>query len=113
MSEEINYIHCSEHGEQEETFVCQHIVETLKDKKPRGFWWSSEHNVQRPDAWCHECNDKLEATDWEWTEENEKFANIQLLCGRCYDNAKELNFAKKSVKSLLTSAWKAIVSRKR
>ena len=47
MSEEINYIHCCEHGEQEETFVCQHIVETLKDKKPRGFWWSSEQARER------------------------------------------------------------------
>jgi hypothetical protein len=109
MSEEIHYIDCCEHGQQEATFVCQHIVETLKDGKARGFWWSSEQDVKRPDAWCHECNDKVKATDWEWTEENAEFANIQLLCGKCYDNAKELSFAKKSLKSLLTKTWNAII----
>lgn len=91
MYEEMYYVDCCEHGRQEETFVCQHIVETLKDKKPRGFWWYSEQNAPRPDAWCHECNDRVKATDWEWTEDNEKLANIQLLCGKCYDNAKDLS----------------------
>lgn len=113
VNEEVNYIECYEHGRQEEAFVCQHIIQTLKDGKPRGFLWSSEQDVQRPDAWCHECNEKVRATDWEWTEENERFANIQIICAECYDKAKELSFTKKSLKSLLKSTLNAIASYKR
>jgi hypothetical protein len=42
MADEIEYIECCEHGKQQQTFVCQHTVESLKDGKSRGFWWSME-----------------------------------------------------------------------
>ena len=107
----INLVYCSEHGQQEETFVCQHIVETLKDKKPRGFFWSSSQNIKRPDAWCYDCNTRVKAMDGEWTEDIEKHANIQLLCGKCYDNAKKLNLDNNLSKSMIARIWNKIVTK--
>jgi hypothetical protein len=86
-----NDIQCERHGLQEETFVCQHIVTSLQDREPRGFHWPGESNQRRPDAWCSECNERLRQAGWEWTSEAERQANIQLLCGGCYDDAKGLN----------------------
>jgi len=111
VSTGIHYIFCSEYGQQEETFVCQHIVQSLEDSQTRGFHWSSEDNALRPDARCHKCDDKAKATDREWTEENMKFADIQLLCGLCYDKAKEINVKQNSFKELLTTKWNALVKR--
>ncbi len=92
MADEIEYVECCEHGKQQEAFVCQHTIESLKDGKPRGFWWSIEQpENSRPDAWCSECEDLVNKTG-EWEGEAEEFANIKILCGVCYDNAKLLNF---------------------
>lgn len=112
MTTETHYMECSEHGQQEETFVCQHIVQSLEDRQAIGFHWSSESNESRPDAWCHECNDKVRETNWEWTEENLEFANIRLLCGICYDRAKEINFKQNSSNKLLTTIWNVIARRR-
>jgi hypothetical protein len=90
--EETRFVNCCEHGKQQETFVCQHIVQTLHDKKPRGFWWSTERPENpRPDAWCSECED-LSNKCGGWVGEAEELASIKILCGTCYDNAKEINF---------------------
>ncbi len=91
MSEEERFVECDEHGKQQATYVCQHTVQTLIDKKPRGFWWSNDADNPRPDAWCSECEVKIQETDGEWNDESEAFASIKLLCGACYDKAKEIN----------------------
>lgn len=91
--EEQHFIQCDIHGRQEETFVCQHIVQSLHDEIPRGFNWPASSTQNRPDAWCHECHEKVEKSNWEWTEKNLKFANVHSLCGLCYDRAKEIAFS--------------------
>jgi hypothetical protein len=87
----IQLVTCPVHGVQDETFVCQHIVQTLLDGVARGFHWSGEGQSARPHAWCSSCNAVLEEAGWEWTREAEEFAHVKLLCGRCYDDAKCLN----------------------
>jgi hypothetical protein len=82
---------CDRHGLQEETFVCQHIVASLRDGLPRGFYWPRDSDQNRPDAWCSECNERLLQADWEWTPPTIEAAGVRLLCGRCYDDAKALN----------------------
>lgn len=95
MINKIEYIECCEHGKQQETFVCQHTLASLQDGNPRGFWWSVEQPENlRPDAWCTECEELVNKTG-EWEGEAEEFANIKILCGVCYDNAKLLNFPNK------------------
>ena len=85
-------VNCCRHGMQPETFVCNHIVETLTDNQPRGFWWANDPDNDRPDAWCTECNTRLRDNGGEWNEEIETFAHVRLLCGCCYDSAKAVNF---------------------
>lgn len=42
---------CGEHGEQQATFVCQHIVMTIRDHVPRGFFWATgDPDNPRPDG---------------------------------------------------------------
>jgi hypothetical protein len=84
-------VECVRHGPQQETFVCQHIVHTLADGQPRGFFWSTAaRDNPRPNAWCTECNRTLELAG-DWTAEAEQKAGVTLLCGACYDEAKQLN----------------------
>ena len=84
-------IQCERHGPQPKAYVCRHIVESLRDRQPRGFWFESDDSSPRPDAWCTGCNEHLPTTGGVWTEEAEASLEITLLCGKCYDDAKALN----------------------
>ena len=91
-NQEHKNIECRVHGLQQTTYVCQHIIEALKDGEPRGFFWSIEDPENpRPDAWCFECNEKVKETDGEWADEILDFVKVSVLCGACYDRAKEIN----------------------
>lgn len=81
-------VNCSSHGWQEESFVCQHIVQSLSTGYPTGFHWPAGSTQRFPDAWCSSCEAAREAAGGEWTPEVEKKLNIQLLCGACYERAK-------------------------
>ena len=86
---------CKIHGNQQRTFVCQHIVEGLSQGRPVGFFWSIEDRGNpRSDAWCRACNERLRLTGGEWV--GEALANLKakLLCGACYDSAKAFHMAK-------------------
>lgn len=89
--EEETYVECSTHGKQQATYVCQHIVQTLHDEKARGFWWAEDLGNPRPDAWCSACEETVQESNGEWTDESEAFAGVKLLCGACYDRAREIN----------------------
>jgi hypothetical protein len=84
-------IHCDEHGEQDETFVCQHIVQGLTEGTSYGFWWANDPGNPRPSAWCSMCNDLVAQANGEWTDDVLEVANVKLLCGACYDHAKVMN----------------------
>jgi hypothetical protein len=82
---------CSEHGTQDETFVCQHIVRGLEENVPYGFWWAGDSDQLRPNAWCTMCNELVAKADGTWTEEVLAIAQVTLLCAACYDRAKAMN----------------------
>jgi hypothetical protein len=83
---------CPVHGSQQQTFVCQHIVEGLRAEKRVGFWWATDDpSNPRPDACCTACNERVKLTDGEWTDEILEIAKPQLLCGACYDSAKQFH----------------------
>lgn len=84
-------VECPDHGLQQATFVCQHIVKGLREKKNYGFWWAQDTDNPRPDAWCTACNEFLATNGGEWNDETEGFASVTLLCGGCYDRAKKDN----------------------
>jgi len=89
-------VNCSEHGEQQETFVCQHICRGLEKSVPYGFWWAEDIENPRPDAWCTMCNELVTKSVGEWTDEILAIAQIKLLCGACYDEAKAMNVGEES-----------------
>lgn len=81
MSEKV---HCSTHGESEQTFVCEHLV---GESASLGFN-RDEPTPENPfpDAWCDDC-DIVYRTHNGWTEESEKLVKISLLCSGCYQRA--------------------------
>ena len=91
MSASAKLVECGEHGTQQATYVCQHVVQTLRDGKARGFWWAEDPDNPRPDAWCSECEARVQQSGGEWNTENEALARVTLLCGACYDQAKAIN----------------------
>jgi hypothetical protein len=85
-------VKCKTHGVQDATYVCQHILESMHAGTPVGFHWPETSESARPDAWCHACEEARRQGNGEWTEELMEFVNIRLLCGACYDYAKDIAF---------------------
>jgi hypothetical protein len=88
MSEHHAQVACDRHGPQPETFVCQHLVQTLTDRVPRGFFCS---DGVPPSAWCGVCDASLTAAGGAWTPQLERAAGVKLLCAVCYSEVKRLN----------------------
>lgn len=76
-----NTIHCHNHGECQETFVCSHLTEGSA-----GLGFNCDEPTEEdpfPDAFCDDCELILEAHQG-WTEESEQLIEIRLLCSGCY-----------------------------
>jgi len=80
----MTHLNCATHGKQKETFVCRHIIETLGDHEPRGFWWSVEEGIY--EAICTACNEMESAEFAAMMDEN-----ITALCYGCFRHAGEIN----------------------
>ncbi len=83
-------VECAEHGMQQETFVCQHLVSALRTRERIGFFFNGS---PRGDAWCSECElvrIREGSHSGHWNERSEAFAGIKLLCGGCYDEVRSL-----------------------
>ncbi|WP_032096973.1 MULTISPECIES: hypothetical protein [unclassified Alteromonas] len=92
-----NTVNCCKHGEQQATFVCQHLMDSMTTKNKVGYNSAPESDDnKRPDAWCNQCEVKRLECGGDWNEESEAFANIKLVCGCCYDQAKVINTSSKS-----------------
>lgn len=80
-------IDCDAHGQGEKTYACQHVA-----CGTALLWFSaaeSDAESAWPDAWCEKCESVRIATDGEWTEEAMEFADIRLLCHRCYEERRD------------------------
>lgn len=83
---------CSTHGEQQRTYVCQHIYAGLVARQRVGFFWTSfDPDNPRPDAYCTECEMRVRKTDGEWIDETLEHLQPKILCGLCYDLAREFH----------------------
>ena len=80
----MTYLKCGTHGRQRETFVCKHIIETVADAEPRGFWWSMEDGTF--EAICTHCNN-LDAEAFARQAEE----NARILCYGCFRQAAQIN----------------------
>lgn len=76
---------CEVHGTQQKAYVCKHIVETLQDRKPRGFFWSNDS------GWCSECEDLRINSGGDWTDDLMNEIGVKLVCSGCFEKAKRIN----------------------
>lgn len=80
---------CGSHGEQQRTYVCQHIYAGLVARERVGWFWSiGDPNNPRPDAYCQDCEIRVRKTGGEWVGEALEQLQPTILCGICYDLAK-------------------------
>jgi hypothetical protein len=75
-------LQCAEHGPALAAFVCRHVVE-----QPGQRWFSGypRKGHPYPDAWCGDCDAHRQAAGGQWDAASEAAADIQLVCGQCYD----------------------------
>jgi hypothetical protein len=85
-------VDCKEHGPQDTAFVCQHIADGLTQHRAVGFFWSRDDKGAYPDAWCSEREARVRKTGGEWVGEALDNIGAKILCSRCYEFAKLLNF---------------------
>lgn len=77
-------VNCSVHGRQDLAYVCRHIVATLDDETPSGFFWNFVDGAF--EAVCESCNAMTEA---------EAMAQgpglISAVCFGCFRDAAAIN----------------------
>ncbi len=85
IENQVPSVTCGTHGKQPQTFVCVHIIESVKEGEAKGFWWSrSEDGIW--DAICNDCNAlSQEAFDALGAD------NIKTICLGCFEDAAALN----------------------
>lgn len=85
IENQVPSVTCGTHGKQPQTFVCVHIIESVKEGEAKGFWWSrSEEGIW--DAICNDCNAlSQEAFDALGAD------NIKTICLGCFEDAAALN----------------------
>src|SRR5689334_20611437 len=86
---------CDIHGESGPALVCAHIIATLKGScaGPVGFIepdWSDSPDMPELAAWCFDCDRELLAAG-RWTDAMHAYADVQMICERCFDAARKLN----------------------
>lgn len=80
-------IHCERHGDMEEAFVCEHLLQGTR----LGFVTAdADKDSARPDAWCSNC-ERIRLKHGGWNEESEPLIKVKLVCGGCYDEIKARN----------------------
>jgi len=88
----VETVHCCTHGTQARTYVCQHILEGLIVRRRVGFFWgTATPDNPRPDACCSDCSARLAANGGEWVGDALEHCQPQVLCGACYDIAKQFH----------------------
>ena len=78
-------INCARHGQQRRAYVCEHIIETGNDSRPRGFVWQRDAE-QEYEALCTECS-QLSLKDWERLSPQ----RAREVCLQCFAQIGELN----------------------
>jgi len=87
------YVSCEEHEYRRRAFVCQHLNHTEIVGFEEAFDTFEEMELEDDDdfmAWCNEC-EKARQQEGEWNDASMEFADIKLVCEKCYFEMKELN----------------------
>lgn len=87
------FIECRIHEKQRTAFVCKHLLLKSKVGFNEAFETSEDMELADDDdfqAWCDEC-ELVRQKEGEWNETSMPFAEIKLVCEKCYFEMKELN----------------------
>ena len=87
------YVQCNVHEYRRVAFVCQHLNGTAKVGFHEAFETYEGMELLEDDdfqAWCNEC-EAARQKQGEWNEQSMAFANIKVVCEKCYFEMKELN----------------------
>jgi len=87
------YVQCSKHEYKRISFVCKHLNHS--DKVGFNEAFETFENMVLPDdddfqAWCDAC-EKIRKREGEWNEKSMAFAQIKVVCEKCYFEMKKLN----------------------
>ena len=83
-------VECAQHGATRPSFVCQHLLQSLKTGESCEVNWTRDEDNQ-VNAWCDQCDDYLLANGNEWNDKTEAFASIKLICEDCFGTLKTTN----------------------
>jgi hypothetical protein len=82
--------HCPVHGAQGIGLVCVHIAHAVDSGEKVGFFWGSDDDLARPDAWCNVCEDLLVAAPDGEQEQWFRSADFKVFCASCWDQARQV-----------------------
>lgn len=92
--EKEKYIYCENHKRRRRAFVCQHLNKGSKNGFEEAFDTYEDMEFEYKDddfqAWCDKC-EKIRIENDGWNEKSMEFANIKLVCEKCYFEMKETN----------------------
>lgn len=90
---ESELIECTTHGKIRKAFICQHLNRENKTGFEEAFETYRGMELEEDDdfqAWCTECEKERLKTRG-WNDVSMEFADIKLVCERCYFEIKEFN----------------------
>lgn len=91
------YIKCSNHEYRRRSFVCKHLNHTTIVGFEEAFETYEDMELLEDDdlqAWCDEC-EAVRQNEGEWNEKSMAFAQIKVVCEKCYFEMKEFNLGYK------------------
>ena len=91
------YVHCGAHEYRRSAFVCRHLNNTTKVGFEEAFDTFEDMELADDDdfqAWCNEC-ESVRQKEGEWNDKSMAFAQIKVVCEKCYFEMKELNLGHK------------------
>jgi len=89
------YVTCSMHEYGRRAFVCQHLDLDSKVGFEEAFETTEDMELMEGDdfqAWCNTC-ELVRQKEGGWNERSEAFADIKLICEKCYFEIKKLNLS--------------------
>lgn len=87
------FVKCSTHEFRRRAFVCQHLNQATKVGFEEAFETFEDMELLDEDdfqAWCSDC-ETVRQKEGEWNDKSMAFAQIKVVCEKCYFEMKELN----------------------
>jgi hypothetical protein len=84
------YVECGNHEYRRRAFVCRHLNSETKTGFQEAVETYEDMDLDDLQAWCDECEIERQK-DGEWNDASMAFAQIKLVCEKCYFEMKEAN----------------------